>query len=556
MKGLAALSSACGTPCGRQVIQRLDQTGYRRVHRRRQSRPLCSVSDGDRTRTPDTLASSLQTTSSSELSRPPPAWVGDYSPGHLIGGKYVIEEVLGRGGSATTYKARAPDRSLVAVKALSLRTMRGWKQLDLFQREAKTLKSLQHPGIPKYVDFFEEDIERDRGFFLVQELAEGNTLAQMVADGGHATETEVTDVAIQLLEVLAYLGSLSPPVVHRDVKPENIVIEGGRWGGRLYLVDFGGVQAAAAGSEFLGSTIIGTYGYMAPEQFRGAAQTNSDAYAAGGTLLYLLTGRAPSEFPENRMRIDIGNVLGHVPELRMVVEELLEPLPEDRLSARDALAILRKEPAPMSAELERLRDEHDRRYTPKPSIVTVRHAGNTLEIDIPREPLISGSNIGLAGFAITWNGIIATWTVAALSAGSLLTASFSIPFWVAGYQVAKDAFGRSFSGENLVFRRKQYQLKKSFGEPVTGKIEGLNWARIILLSKSNGVSRRAIMLYDSLEDRNFFFAEGLSSEDQLYVCDQINAHVAKMTGRDFNPPPYVLERKHLPMWVSEDFRGC
>ena len=77
----------------------------------------------------------------------------------------------------------------------------------------------------------------------------------------------------------------------RDIKPDNIVLEGGKTGGRVFLVDFGGVQAAAAGESFaLGSTVIGTYGYMAPEQFRGAAQPASDLYGLGGTLLYLLSG--------------------------------------------------------------------------------------------------------------------------------------------------------------------------------------------------------------------------------------------------------------------------
>ena len=78
----------------------------------------------------------------------------------------------------------------------------------------------------------------------------------------------------------------------RDVKPENIVLEGGKVGGRVFLVDFGGVQAVASTEAFgLGSTVIGTYGYMAPEAFRGVAQPASDLYALGGTLLYLLSGK-------------------------------------------------------------------------------------------------------------------------------------------------------------------------------------------------------------------------------------------------------------------------
>lgn len=77
----------------------------------------------------------------------------------------------------------------------------------------------------------------------------------------------------------------------RDVKAENVVLEGGKVGGRVFLVDFGGVQAAAAGDALAtGSTVIGTYGYMAPEQFRGAASPASDLYGLGGTLLFLLSG--------------------------------------------------------------------------------------------------------------------------------------------------------------------------------------------------------------------------------------------------------------------------
>ena len=73
------------------------------------------------------------------------------------------------------------------------------------------------------------------------------------------------------------------------------MLEGGRAGGRVYLVDFGGVQAAAAGDALqAGSTVIGTYGYMAPEQFRGQATPASDLYGLGGTLLFALSGAAPS----------------------------------------------------------------------------------------------------------------------------------------------------------------------------------------------------------------------------------------------------------------------
>lgn len=108
-------------------------------------------------------------------------------------------------------------------------------------------------------------------------------------------------IAVALLEVLLYLSKLQPPVIHRDIKPENVIIDQGTPGGQVYLVDFGGVQVTPTlmhslneqGVDMgatLGSTIVGTYGYMAPEQFRGMAEPKSDLYGLGATLLYLISG--------------------------------------------------------------------------------------------------------------------------------------------------------------------------------------------------------------------------------------------------------------------------
>jgi len=129
-------------------------------------------------------------------------------------------------------------------------------------------------------------------------------------------------------------------------QPENILLDGET----VRLVDFGGVQEATIWGDGmpLGSTVVGTYGYMAPEQFRGAAQPASDLYALGGTLLFLLSGQPPSAFPQARLRIDFSQRVSAGPRLEELLNGLLDPLPEDRMTAKEALAVLkgRRKPEP------------------------------------------------------------------------------------------------------------------------------------------------------------------------------------------------------------------
>src|SRR5947209_1387610 len=130
----------------------------------------------------------------------------DPKPGDVIAGRYRIVQTLGRGGIGTTYEAEDQQTSRrVAVKELSFRGMRDWKILELFEREGRVLSHLDHPAIPHYLDYFQEDTNEDRHFYLVQELAQGQSLAQLVRDGWHADEGEVRDVTRQVLEVLVYL---------------------------------------------------------------------------------------------------------------------------------------------------------------------------------------------------------------------------------------------------------------------------------------------------------------------------------------------------------------
>ena len=133
-----------------------------------------------------------------------PTATTDRAPGDIVLERYTIERTLGDGSSGTTYAARDNETGArVAVKELALGRLKTWKQLELFEREAQTLRGLSHPNIPRYLDY-----QQSEGcFFLVQELADGPTLAQLMAGRSRLDDAAVTRIARDLLETLAYLSS-------------------------------------------------------------------------------------------------------------------------------------------------------------------------------------------------------------------------------------------------------------------------------------------------------------------------------------------------------------
>ncbi|MEH1898774.1 MAG: serine/threonine-protein kinase [Nostoc sp.] len=154
----------------------------------------------------------------------------------------------------------------VALKVLSFHHIKDWKMLELFEREAKIVANLNYPGIPQYLNYFQIETDGDRTFYLVQELAAGQSLFELVNQGWKPSVEEVQVIATQVLEILVYLQHLTPPVIHRDIKPQNLIRHDN---GQIFLVDFGAVQDTYHNTVTGGSTVVGTFGYMAPEQFRG-----------------------------------------------------------------------------------------------------------------------------------------------------------------------------------------------------------------------------------------------------------------------------------------------
>jgi serine/threonine protein kinase len=269
--------------------------------------------------------------------------------GPLIGGRYRLGPRLGKGSQGEIHIARddkakgAEDREVV-VKRL---TPRGtWKSFELFEREAKVLSQLRHAGVPRHLATIEEP---PGTFNLVMQRAPGDNLRELAARR-RLSQLELRDVLIRCLEILDYLHTRSPSIVHRDLKPSNIVRAPD---GKIALVDFGGVLDAAR--ERGGSTIVGTFGYMAPEQLHGQVTPATDIYALGATIVALAGGIEPEDVPRKGLRMDLDRHLPSLdPGLRAALAAMTDPDPDRRPQrARDVVALLarskaRPEPAARS----------------------------------------------------------------------------------------------------------------------------------------------------------------------------------------------------------------
>jgi serine/threonine protein kinase len=272
-------------------------------------------------------------------------------PDSSASASYEIIDILGEGASGITYRAsQIQTQQQVALKALSLARIDDWKSLELFEREARVLSAIDREGIPKYIDYFHADVDGDspgetlcqRYFYIVQELAPGKTLQEWMRAGKRLTESEVTAIAIQILEHLIYLHRQQPPIVHRDLKPSNILRTED---GKVYLVDFGAVRQAYHDTFMRGSTVVGTFGYMAPEQFRGQAFPTTDLYGLGATILSLLTHRSPAEIPLDGLRLNFRDRIQVSPHFADWLERMLEPDVSKRFSsAIQALSTLKHPP--------------------------------------------------------------------------------------------------------------------------------------------------------------------------------------------------------------------
>ena len=204
--------------------------------------------------------------------------------GMLIGDRYEVLGLIGSGGMADVYKARDSKLNrLVAVKVLRQEFRMDKTFVAKFQKEAQAAAGLSHPNIVSVYDVGEDA----NANFIVMELVEGNTLKDYIKRKKKLSVREATSIAIQVslgLEAAHKCG-----LVHRDVKPQNIMIS---TDGKVKLSDFG--IARAASSNTISSNVMGSVHYSSPEQVRGGfANAQSDIYSLGITLYEMVTGRVP-----------------------------------------------------------------------------------------------------------------------------------------------------------------------------------------------------------------------------------------------------------------------
>jgi hypothetical protein len=374
-------------------------------------------------------------------------------------GPYVLQRQLGRGVTASTWLARQEEAAVgdVVLKILDLKEASSWNAVDVFRREAKALEVLSHPGIPAYKGSFEVEADSSIKLVLAMEYIQGDNLESLVSSGKKYDEAEVERILACLADILAYLGSLRPPVVHRDVNPRNIILKPDS---SLALVDFSGAQDAVRSALYPGATLVGTAGYIPLEQVAGKANHRSDLYGAAATAVFLLTGRNPAQLPSRGLRLDLSGAVELSPRLGIVLDSWLSPdVADRRLSAAAAAAILRGEdqvdaqPRESATRRRDLNLETDAPYPkalPMGSKLSVDESEGRLSINFPSLGL-GGAGLRGIPFVVFWIGFVGFWTLMVFRMRApMFFPFFSLPFWAVGFIMAKTIFGPMLTKKRLI----------------------------------------------------------------------------------------------------------
>ena len=215
--------------------------------------------------------------------------------GMILQDRYEIIKVIGKGGMSTVYQAKSlEDGRLLAVKDVT-RSSAGENQVveESLSAEGRMLKQLSNPHLPRIYDI----IETETNIMLIMDYVSGKSLDKVIAETGPQPMAKVLDWGMQICSVFTYLHSQPTPIIYRDMKPANVMVE---TSGKIMMIDFGTARTEKVGVEMQEDTVcIGTVGFAAPEQYGGIGQSTAqtDIFCLGATLYNMITGHSPCESP-------------------------------------------------------------------------------------------------------------------------------------------------------------------------------------------------------------------------------------------------------------------
>lgn len=261
--------------------------------------------------------------------------------GTMLNGRYEVLKRIGSGGMADVYMAK--DHKLnrnVAVKVLKSEYVEDEKFLKKFQTEAQAIASLIHPNIVNIYDVGEEGGVS----YIVMELAEGMTLKEYIKRKGHLSAKESVDISLQIASAISHAHKHH--IIHRDIKPQNILISET---GTIKVTDFGIAKAANSNTVTSTATAIGSVHYISPEQAKGRfCDEKSDIYSLGITMYEMVTGQVPFDH-ENGVTIALMHLQNEITPPSELMEDLPDSLekiilkctmkkPEERYQTADELS--------------------------------------------------------------------------------------------------------------------------------------------------------------------------------------------------------------------------
>lgn len=279
---------------------------------------------------------------------------------------------------------------------------------------------------------------------------------------------------------------------------------------------------------------------MAPEQFQNRATLQTDLYGLGGTMLYMLSGRPPSYFPQRRLKVVFRDLVTMSPELANVIDRLLEPAPEDRFQSAGQVIQALQEESRESYLVSPGLSNNSARYVQQTSAVRrpagaqveLKRSSNMLEVAIPAHGLTQ-ETAESGAFTVAWNAFVAVWTRSAMAGGGPVFAAFSLPFWFVGLRLAKRTLFSTAVAIKLEFDGPNFSIEWSIGtmwkHKVVGETKNLRSIDVVeekVQDPDQGYSKRlatSLVLYEGSNKHEF--GSGLQPEELEWLLAEIKSHL-------------------------------